>query len=122
MAFGAPGGFDGAVAVFGSASAVVGGGGVGGGGVIVVVVAVRAGGGAAGGGGEAVQFYVAGGEAGGDDGGGGVDGLREEVGGEREAADGVEHLGARGAGGWVVGGGFGERNLRGWGRAEGWGM
>lgn len=45
---------------------------------------------------------MAGGEAGGEDGFGGVDGLREEVGGEREGADCVEHLGARLGGGALV--------------------
>lgn len=69
------------------------------------------------GGGEAVELDVAGGEAGGDDGGGGVDGLREEVGGEREGADGVEHLGRAGvcrAFLHTVGGGFGEHGAKGW--------
>ena len=48
---------------------------------------------------------MAGSEAGGEDGFGGVDGLREEVGSERESANCVEHLGARGGEGrlgwWV---------------------
>ena len=52
--------------------------------------------------GETVGLHVAGGEPDGEDGKSGVDGLREEVGAEGQAADVFKHYGWGGVGGVVL--------------------